>query len=422
MTVNETAEALGAPLAERSRYADQTTNHGDEEPAAIQVIEEAPILAYDEETRSFTPRNYPALWRCAKAFAASELVPAHFRGKPENAFIAYQLALRMEIDPFMLMQNLYVVHGRPGLEAKLVIALVNSKGPFTGPIQWKLEGEGDARRCTAYATHQVTGERCEAEVSMAMAHAEGWVNKTGSKWRTMPDVMLRYRSAAFLARFYCPEVLMGMSTADELPDIEPEATPAPERTQTEPARAIPEGRSSLRDFGQQKPAEPTGEPEATEAQGVEDGEEAPQGEEPGTMAADIEELAQESIAKQEQREADARDAQAELEKKRAEKAETSPEAMSLGEQRLADLAELVESRTGSTGGHSELAVQLWLRESDHTPAEIELDELAAWLGEQVEESWKAIRTSSKVGMSAARWRTKLKQAATRGATEARAGE
>jgi hypothetical protein len=54
-----------------------------------------------------------------------------------------------------------------------------------------------------------------------MAKAEGWLTKTGSKWITMPELMLKYRAAAFFGRLYAPEVLMGMQTSEEVIDITP---------------------------------------------------------------------------------------------------------------------------------------------------------------------------------------------------------
>ncbi len=167
-------------------------------------------------------------WRVARLFAASKLVPIHFQGQTESVFVMLQMAFRLKVDPFMVLQNTYMVHGRPGLEAKLLIALVNARGPFTGPIQWRLEGEGANRQCTAYATHKVTGEVCEATVTWKMVTDEGW-NKDAkardgsiikSKWNTMADLMFRYRSAAFLARLHCPEAILGLNTADELNDIQ----------------------------------------------------------------------------------------------------------------------------------------------------------------------------------------------------------
>jgi hypothetical protein len=54
---------------------------------------------------------------------------------------------------------------------------------------------------------------------MAMAKAEGWLDKNGSKWKTMPEQMLMYRAATFFCRVYCPEVLAGVQTVDEIIDV-----------------------------------------------------------------------------------------------------------------------------------------------------------------------------------------------------------
>lgn len=159
--------------------------------------------------------------RIARMFAESDMVPTAFKGKLPDCAIAVQLAFRLDIDPFALIQRMYVVHGRPGIEAQVVIALVNRRGPFTGPIQWAFTGQtgAESRACTAFATVKATGERAEVTIDWKTVKAEGWLDKPGSKWRTMPDQMFRYRTATWLARLYCPDVIMGMHTADELADI-----------------------------------------------------------------------------------------------------------------------------------------------------------------------------------------------------------
>lgn len=162
--------------------------------------------------------KFEHLWRLSNAFSRSELVPAQFVGKPENCFIAIQMAIRLGVDPFMFMQSCYIVHGRPGLEAKLAIALANSSGVFKGPIQFRMEGEGKQRQCTAFATVRETDERIEMTVSWAMVEAEGWNKKNGSKWLTMPEIMFRYRAAMILIRTHCPEVIMGMQSKEEIED------------------------------------------------------------------------------------------------------------------------------------------------------------------------------------------------------------
>ncbi|MFQ5483043.1 MAG: hypothetical protein ACE5ER_09815 [Nitrospinaceae bacterium] len=170
-----------------------------------------------QQQYSLAPRSFHEVTIAAERYARSSLVPDRFRGKPDDCFVAIQLAARQNVDPLMLMQHSYVVHGSPGIEGKYAIALMNARGPFKGGVQFEYSGEGDTRKCVAWAIHAKTGQRCEAKVDMEMVKANGW--DKNSKWTSMRDQMFAYRSGAFLARIYCPEVLMGMQTVEELEDI-----------------------------------------------------------------------------------------------------------------------------------------------------------------------------------------------------------
>lgn len=63
-----------------------------------------------------------------------------------------------------------------------------------------------------------------------MAKKEGWVSKTGSKWLTMPELMIRYRAAAFWGRLYASDMLLGMYSQEEVVDIEPVKVTATDTT------------------------------------------------------------------------------------------------------------------------------------------------------------------------------------------------
>lgn len=186
-----------------------------------QPKQEEQLIVHDDSPNSMfmDSARFGQLWRVSSAFSRSDLVPQHFRGKAENCMISISMAFRMGVDPLMMLQNSYIVHGKPGIEAKLAIALINRSGLFTTPLQYKFEGQGKTRKCTAFATLKATGQVLEQPVSMEMAVAEGWTKKQGSKWLTLPDLMLTYRSAMFFARIYCPEVLMGMQTIEEIYDF-----------------------------------------------------------------------------------------------------------------------------------------------------------------------------------------------------------
>jgi hypothetical protein len=171
------------------------------------------------ETQLTTPETaaFELAKQQAKALSSSTLVPKEFQGNPANCLIALNMAQRLKADPFMVMQSLDIIHGRPSFRAQFLIAMVNSSGRFT-PLQFRMTGEGATRACVAHC-QTIKGEAVEGpEISMAMAKAEGWLTKSGSKWQTMPELMLRYRAAAFFARLYAPDITLGMATTEELRD------------------------------------------------------------------------------------------------------------------------------------------------------------------------------------------------------------
>ena len=162
--------------------------------------------------------------RVCKMLSQSELVPKQFQetgnGKGvSNTMIAYNIANRVNADPLMVMQNLTIIHGKPSWSSQYIIAAINSIGRFS-TLRFKHEGSGMEASCVAHCTDKATGELLESpKVTMAMAKAEGWLDKNGSKWKTMPELMLMYRSAAFFGRLYCPEILMGLQTVEETVDV-----------------------------------------------------------------------------------------------------------------------------------------------------------------------------------------------------------
>lgn len=205
--------------------------------------------------------GFEFMQRTAKMFSASTMVPTAYQAmitkgfgdratlEPNpaalaNCVIALDMSQRMNANPLMIMQNLHIIEGRPSWSSQFIIAAINNCGKFSPlrfDLQWldemdasystfewvdrkKVEKKHTIRiknaRCVAWAIEKATGERLEsAPVTMEMAVAEGWFGKNGSKWKSMPDLMIRYRSAAFFGRIYAPELLMGLPAAEELHDV-----------------------------------------------------------------------------------------------------------------------------------------------------------------------------------------------------------
>ena len=165
-------------------------------------------------------QSFDLIQRVAKCFALSTLVPKAYQGNQPNCIIALNMASRMGADPMMVMQNLYVVHGTPSWSAQFLIATFNKNGKFSS-IRYDFFGtEGqDDWGCRAKATELETGELLVGPlVTVALAKKEGWFQKSGSKWQTMPEQMLRYRAAAWFVRTIAPEIAMGLQTAEEMRD------------------------------------------------------------------------------------------------------------------------------------------------------------------------------------------------------------
>ena len=167
-------------------------------------------------------RAFEDAQRIAKALASSTLIPPQFQGQNgfANCLVALEIAGRMNISPFLCMQHLHIIHGRPSWSSAFIIAMVNGCGRFT-PLRFEVSGEGDSLACYAVATDIKTNQELKGPtITMLMAKKEGWSTKSGSKWATMPDLMIRYRAAAFWGRLFAGDLLVGLQTQEEVIDVE----------------------------------------------------------------------------------------------------------------------------------------------------------------------------------------------------------
>jgi hypothetical protein len=167
-------------------------------------------------------RAFEDAQRIAKALASSTLIPPQFQGQNgfANCLVALEIAGRMNISPFLCMQHLHIIHGRPSWSSAFIIAMVNGCGRFT-PLRFEISGEGDSLACYAVATDIKTQQELKGPtITMLMAKKEGWSTKSGSKWATMPELMIRYRAAAFWGRLFAGDLLVGLQTQEEVIDVE----------------------------------------------------------------------------------------------------------------------------------------------------------------------------------------------------------
>lgn len=259
----------------------------------LQLAQTRSNAEYNSSVAGQIQRQFETMQRCAKPYAESTIVPTSYRGNIGNCIIALDLSFRMNLPALTVMQNLYIVNGNPSWSSKFLVATINTCGRFTnlryrkrklgvlGKMMYNgLEYDPEKKRkttkvmefdatgienweCVAYAVEKATGETLESDpVTIEMAIKEGWYTKDGSKWVTMPMLMLSYRAAAFWQRVYAPEISMGFRTKEEEEDIVDtdyeEVSSRPLSSAPETSPAVDEAKDKIRErrgkASEQKPA------------------------------------------------------------------------------------------------------------------------------------------------------------------------
>jgi hypothetical protein len=206
----------------------------------------------------FDADQFAVMQRVCTMFANSELVPDLYKITDKNpkekaianCMIAIETAQRIGASPLMVMQNMNIIYGRPSWSAKFLAATVNGCGRFNS-LKYKFKTIGSLKgveyveyawdnnakkklpqrktfqedieniECIAFTSEKGSDEILESiPVTTEMALKEGWFTKEGSKWKTMPRLMLQYRCVSFWTNAYAPELSMGIKTSEEVIDIE----------------------------------------------------------------------------------------------------------------------------------------------------------------------------------------------------------
>jgi len=156
--------------------------------------------------------------KLAEAFADAKLVPDHFKKSVGDCYIAVNLANRYGMDPWTLMQELYIVNGRPMMSGKLAIAILNHS--LAEPLRPVYSSEGDERTITL--TGRLQGEADAQSVKLKVRDAR----TANEQWKKNPDQMLMYASARTWGRRFAPDILLGIVFDDEeIPGVNAPASP-----------------------------------------------------------------------------------------------------------------------------------------------------------------------------------------------------
>lgn len=196
-------------------------------------------------------------------------VPKHLQGNVGDCFAIVGQALRWGFDPYAVAQKTHLVNGTLGYEAQLIIAVINGKAPIVGRLKFEYYGDWSKVKTKTdspadvgvkvSATMRGDDEPTVLDLSMAQV---GTV-RNSPLWTADPRQQLAYLAAKRWARLYCPDVVLGLYSEDELQDRNAQPKDV---TPTSNKNA---GTASIKDRIKAKKAEPVIEAQATECFDIE---------------------------------------------------------------------------------------------------------------------------------------------------------
>lgn len=182
-------------------------------------MNELVALEREEKLLELEVKRFELEQRRATALSKSAFFPNALKNDVASAVIIYDLANRMNISVMEVAQSIFIIYNKPSFETKFLVARLNESGKIKGSLRTVISDDKKSAYCEA--TCSVTNEILKGMTyTLDIAKAEGLIDKSGSKWKTMPELMLRYRAQSNFINEYFPEIKFGCKTKEEVEDIE----------------------------------------------------------------------------------------------------------------------------------------------------------------------------------------------------------
>lgn len=152
----------------------------------------------------------------------TSMVPATFRGRPDDIYVAAMWGAQLGLAPIAAVQNIAVINGKPSIYGDLAKAVCYRSGLMTSCVE-TVEGEGDAMTAICIVSRKGDPDKHEFRFSMRDAKVAGIASKAGP-WKSYPKRMLQMRARGFALRDVFPDVLAGLITTEEAHDYPMPAT------------------------------------------------------------------------------------------------------------------------------------------------------------------------------------------------------
>ncbi|WDH25000.1 recombinase RecT [Pseudomonas chlororaphis] len=226
------------------------------------------------------------MMRLAEVMATGRAtLPKHFNGNPADCLAVVMQSMQWKMNPFAVAQKTHLVNGVLGYEAQLVNAVITTCAPVMDRLHyewfgawekvigqftikngdkgeyrvpgWKLEDE-QGLGVKVWATFRGEDEPRVLELLLAQART-----RNSTLWADDPRQQLAYLATKRWSRLYCPDVILGVYSPDELEesaptvrDVSPRPTASPDELPDYPddklAENLPKWRAAI-DAGRSTP-------------------------------------------------------------------------------------------------------------------------------------------------------------------------
>lgn len=152
----------------------------------------------------------------ASKLAASSLVPKEYRDRPDDCFVAIQMGAELGMGPFQAIQSISVINGRPALWGDGLMGVVRASKKCLY-IRETFDPESQTATCE---TKRVGDEQ---PISRSFSREDGiragLIGKMDT-WKKYEARMLQMRARSWCLRDAYADVLRGLSSAEEMMDVE----------------------------------------------------------------------------------------------------------------------------------------------------------------------------------------------------------
>lgn len=160
-------------------------------------------------------RAMAAAHQLGSALAGTDMVPKDYKGKPDNATAAILYGAELGLSAIQSLQNVFIVHGKPAMYARTMVALAINAGHQVGEIA------SSAESVTWFGKRGDTGQEFTAEWTIERAKQAEYLSN--ALYKKQPIEMLRAKAQTEVCRTLFADVLLGMAYSVE--DLELEGQP-----------------------------------------------------------------------------------------------------------------------------------------------------------------------------------------------------